>query len=577
MPLARRATAARHRLLLSSPPRLVCAQISSYSTKTPSFDSAPSANEAFKTARKIRLQAATSKASLPTTNLAKLKGYVDDIPADTRTAEDISITSPSGKEEKVQLQYNKDSLFFVDIEGTQAVERFPVEQLRDACSCHLCRDVSSGQKSFSTTEIPSDLEIQNVEWRENGALAVTIAKDMSRIGGDLGHDIILDAESVQMLSNTRLRNWSKKADHSHRFHVDYWDREYIQQHVRKIDYEDFMKTDSLAFWDVMQDIMRLGIVFLKNVPRDENSVVHIAERINCIRETFYGRTFDVRAKPNAENVAYTSGYLGLHQDLLYLEPMPYIQILHCIDNNCHGGESLFSDADRIARIMQNLPKQDPQYEYLVKRLSEVAIPYAYNKDGKNYHQARPVINNDPQRGFQSVRWSPPFQGKIHDPERLDHWIAAARVFEKAVNHEDAMYQTKMTPGECVLFNNQRVLHGRTAFDSAGGARWLRGTYLSFEDFWSTASYAPASHAAGSKDRARWWRPEVADEMLSGTDMAGRVKGWLGEEMAGLRDYSKNGGLPEGPKREKMSRGISEALDASIPDLTKRIRDKRVTW
>ena len=74
-----------------------------------------------------------------------------------------------------------------------------------------------------------------------------------------------------------------------------------------------------------------------------------------IRETFYGRTFDVRAKPNAENVAYTSGYLGLHQDLMYLEPPPMIQVLHCMDNSCAGGESLFSDGDRVGRLARRLP------------------------------------------------------------------------------------------------------------------------------------------------------------------------------------------------------------------------------
>jgi hypothetical protein len=35
----------------------------------------------------------------------------------------------------------------------------------------------------------------------------------------------------------------------------------------------------------------------------------------------------------------------------------------------------------------------------------------------------------------------------------------------------------MQEGECVIFNNRRVLHGRKAFDAEGGERWLKGAYV----------------------------------------------------------------------------------------------------
>ena len=417
---------------------------------------------------------------------------------------------------------------------------YTIEQLRDACACVVCRDVDSGQKSFSTPEIRTDMKIRDVQAKDDGGLVVKVDKDIQRIGGEKGHEVVLSPDFVSKLSSpARAKQNDSISKQSYRYHVDYWDNTYIQQNVRKIDYQEFMEPSSTAFWDVIQDIMRLGIVFLKNVPRDEQSVVRIAERITCIQETFYGRTFDVRAKPNAENVAYTSGYLGLHQDLLYLDPMPFIQILHCMDNNCEGGESLFSDADRVGRILLSLPEE---YRQVVAQLIKVHVPYAYHLHGHSYSQGRPVLqtrwNDDKKhrkssRSFESVRWSPPFQGKFSKQTPLRTWIAAARVFERAVNHPSAVYKTKMAPGECVLFNNQRVLHGRTAFDSAGGSRWLRGTYLSQQDFWSKASHAPATHAAAPEDWAGRWDAEKAEAELQTTDMAGLIKEWLDKEKVSL--------------------------------------------
>jgi len=57
-------------------------------------------------------------------------------------------------------------------------------------------------------------------------------------------------------------------------------------------------------------------LFLRNVPDSEKSVEEIAGRIGTLKDTFYGRTWDVKSKPKAKNIAYTQSFLGLHMDLL---------------------------------------------------------------------------------------------------------------------------------------------------------------------------------------------------------------------------------------------------------------------
>lgn len=374
--------------------------------------------------------------------------------------------------------------------------------LRDGCQCAACKDPSSGQKTFASTEVPANISIARVRETPSG-LGVTFHHEIARFAAAaVPHETTVPWESIERAFGVRGANDMALVPPlmsavRARAGITLWDRSVIERQVRRIEYEEFMHGD--AVWAVVLDLVRLGLVYLKNVPGDEDAIVRITTRIASIRETFYGRTFDVRAKPNAENVAYTSGYLGLHQDLLYLAPPPRIQILHCLDNSCAGGESLFSDGERAGRLLLN-------HEDLAAPLRDRPVPYAYTRNGYSYAQRRPLLHYDGDGSFENVFWSPPFQGgREADEQGLKPWLRGARVFEKLINGEEAMYQKKTLPGECVLFDNLRVMHGRTAFDTAGGSRWLRGAYIAQEDFVSIATQIPtAMMETGGEDGAGVW-------------------------------------------------------------------------
>ena len=52
-------------------------------------------------------------------------------------------------------------------------------------------------------------------------------------------------------------------------------------------------------------------------------------------------------------------------------------------------------------------------------------------------------------------------------------------------------------GEIVVFDNQRILHGRTAFSSARHARHLRGCYLTRDSVYGGAALLRRELAAGT--------------------------------------------------------------------------------
>jgi alpha-ketoglutarate-dependent taurine dioxygenase len=104
--------------------------------------------------------------------------------------------------------------------------------------------------------------------------------------------------------------------------------------------------------------------------------------------------------------------------------------------------------------------------------------------------------------LESVNWSPPFQGPFSltsapltatrtKPEdlvgrKIEQWNRAAKVFNRLIHRPSGIYERLMKPGECVIFDNRRVLHARRAFapGDEGQERWLRGAYIDKDPFLS---------------------------------------------------------------------------------------------
>ncbi|KCV69103.1 hypothetical protein H696_04519 [Fonticula alba] len=71
-------------------------------------------------------------------------------------------------------------------------------------------------------------------------------------------------------------------------------------------------------------------------------------------------------------------------------------------------------------------------------------------------------------------------------------------------------------GDLIVFDNRRVLHARTAFESATGERHLRGSYLRLDDWRAAWRQHCGGTAAGGSDaddcpRSDWgWEDPTAE-------------------------------------------------------------------
>ena len=119
---------------------------------------------------------------------------------------------------------------------------------------------------------------------------------------------------------------------------------------------------------------KYGFVIFKNVPTQNNFIVKFANSIGSIRRTNFGEFFDVKSKPNPNDLAYTSLSLAPHTDNPYRNPVPCIQMLHCIKNEVSGGLSTLVDGYTVT---QKLKKKFPD-DYKILSEIQVSIQFVDN-------------------------------------------------------------------------------------------------------------------------------------------------------------------------------------------------------
>lgn len=367
-------------------------------------------------------------------------------------------------------------------------QHFDTIFLRDACRCPQCIDQSTRQRRFETADIPSNIRAKTVDYDED-YVSITWKHDIAGYSPD--HTTRIALGWLKRVANT--------TDFTFTTRKQSWDTAILNQRSNDIhfDFNDYMNDDKVLH-KALTMLHQFGLVFVKNLPDETSAVMQTAQRIGPLKNTFYGESWDVRSVSEAKNVAYTDVNLGFHMDLLYMQQPPRLQLLHCLRASTHGGISLFSDAYRAA---ETLYKTDLQS---FEALSSIPVTFHYNNDNHHYYQSRPTFELSKQARqnlaagrplasggdmFEAINWSPPFQrsfegadGAYALAQDVRNYHKAAQAFRDLIEMEDVMCKRQMAPGECVIFDNRRVLHARTAF--SGGERWLRGCYVDDDPFLS---------------------------------------------------------------------------------------------
>ena len=237
------------------------------------------------------------------------------------------------------------------------------------------------------------------------------------------------------------------------------------------DYESVTGSDN-ALLDWLRFLRNSGVAVLRGTPRAPVSVLALADLIGPPRPTNFGEHFDVVSKPEPNSNAYTALGLLCHTDLPNWERPPDFQLLHCLENDAEGGDSILVDGFRAA---EELRRWEPA---AFRLLSESPIDFRFQDSESDIRFRAPTIGLDEAGAVTEVRFNFAVMDAISAPAgRMGALCQALRAFAAVIRDPAMECLYRLSPGELLVFDNRRVLHGRAAFDPSTGQRHLQGCYV----------------------------------------------------------------------------------------------------
>ena len=349
--------------------------------------------------------------------------------------------------------------------------RYHATWLRDNANDPKTRDKNNGQRLISISDIPVNTYIKSASLDKKGKnITLNFLPKKKQIKFSVSW---LEAHAYDKKQNNSkvwihpdLKTWSKAT----------------LKRVPIISYKS-AKSDKKLLLKWLKSLHSYGFAKMSECEKKSGTVIKIAKLFGYIRETNYGKWFDVKSKLNAVNLAYTNLGLQAHTDNPYRNPVPTMQILHCLKSSTKGGDSKVVDGFKAAL---RLKKENKNYFNL---LSKYCSRFEF-KGKKNVHlKSRfPMIELSPDNELRAVHFNNRSIAPITDVPYNDmaDYYKAYRKFSSIIDDPDMAITFKLIPGECFILDNTRVLHARTAY-SGTGSRWLQGCYADKDGLLSTIS------------------------------------------------------------------------------------------
>ena len=363
---------------------------------------------------------------------------------------------------KLQRVEQKESYLAVDISG--AVSRFHYFWLRDNCPDNRS---SNGQKLHETNLLDPDVQPRSVDYSD---AAITIAWS----------DGAESVYPVNFLEKWRYDN--TEPDPAERV---LWNRD-IENQIARHDYANVCDdADSLKSW--LRDVATFGFGLLNNVPPVEKKIFDVVGLFGFVRDTNYGKLFEVRAEENASNLAYTPRPLSVHTDNPYRDPCPSLQLLHCLVQAEQGGLTALSDGFYAA---EKLRQESPDAFDL---LTGHEVSFHYESEAAVLDNRDKVISLNGDDSVRMIRINNRSIAPLQLPfEIVTPFYEALRSFRNILESEESQYRFLMQPGDLLLLDNGRVLHGRAG--ESVGERHLQGCYADRDGLLSTLKVLERNNA-----------------------------------------------------------------------------------
>jgi len=355
----------------------------------------------------------------------------------------------------------------VEVELDGRLHRFHAVWLRDNACDAATRSPGNGQRLITILDIPGETRI--IEARQGpGGLSLCFGPE----GKTVEFEARWLAHNAYDGSAAKTAGWTGPD-------ITRWDSA-MRNEVPSESWP-VVTADRGALGRWLSAVRRYGFAVMTDMPTEPGMLCKVAELFGYVRETNYGRFFEVRAEVNPNNLAYTNLGLQAHTDNPYRDPVPTLQILACLENTVEGGDSIVVDGFKVAERLQ---AEDPEGFEL---LSSHCARFAYEGvKGVRLRAKRPMIELGPDGELIAIRFNNRSAAAFRDIpyEVMEAFYAAYRRFAELVEDPSMEVTFKLKPGELFIVDNTRVLHARKSF-SGSGRRWLQGCYADKDGLLST--------------------------------------------------------------------------------------------
>ena len=347
--------------------------------------------------------------------------------------------------------------------------------LRERCTDAASMDGKTRQRLQDPSDLPLDLQVTALSQPSVGffRIAFSDGHESTFAAAELLHEA-LEAPGSHDCPPPRL-----------------WDGN-LAQLPRARWRADAGEADKLAW---LESFLARGFVIFEGVPARPDAVLSVGAMFGFTRVTNFGALFDVRSTPAATDLAYTSLPLDPHTDNPYRAPVPGVQLLHCLDNQTRGGLSTLVDGFAVAAALRD---SDPEAFGILTR---TAVQFRYLDADTELTASAAPIELDLSGGLKAIHFSPRLDFvPLMEPPRLDAYYRARRLFDHRLRSPEFEIRFLLNAGDLVMFDNCRLLHGRSGFDPAEGLRHLQGCYIDIDGPRSLYRVLRRRHHAAGRER-----------------------------------------------------------------------------
>jgi gamma-butyrobetaine dioxygenase len=288
--------------------------------------------------------------------------------------------------------------------------------------------------------------------------------------------------------------------------ISQWDATSING-LAGLDFNALTDADSTRL-KLFEQILNWGVALIHDVPLEIDTVESVAKWFGQTPPNPYAddptrpALSSIRVNPEVPVATHMSHFLGPHTDTCWRQTLIGLLLMHCLKAQPEGGRSMLVDGFTVANRLRKSSTE------AFELLSSIPLSFgAKVAERDDWRVMGRVISVAADGVVEGIRYNGNSIGQLDLPDRLiAPMYDALEAFEKILYDSDLWWQPMLQPGDLLVIDNHRVLHGREAFDPSAGERHLQCCNVDRDDFHN--NYRRLAKSMGSEKWDRRLRAGV---------------------------------------------------------------------